>query len=155
MVRYRLAELAAASGVTPRTIRYYITEGLLPPPAGAGPAAAYTAAHRDRLALIERLKGRYLPLRTIAEQLGALSDDAVRAELAGVSASATPAGAIGGEVSLPASGAATASPGPVRESWERIALADGVELHVRTDRLREPVPLEALVGQARRLLGEE
>jgi hypothetical protein len=37
----------------------------------------------------------------------------------------------------------------------RVALAEGVELHVREDRLREVGPLEALIRQARKLLGEE
>jgi DNA-binding transcriptional MerR regulator len=79
---YRLAELAELTGLTPRTIRYYIVEGLLPPPQGAGPAAVYTAAHRDRLRLITALKARYLPLREIRRRLAALSDAQVRAELA-------------------------------------------------------------------------
>lgn len=155
MERYRLAELAAASGVTPRTIRYYIAEGLLPPPVGAGPAAAYTVAHRARLALIERLKGRALSLRAIGEQLGALSDEAVRAELARASAPA-PTGEAHGAEDRPLSSRTVAPPSlSTREPWERINLTEGVELHVRADRLREPIPLDALIRQARRLLGED
>ena len=42
-----------------------------------------------------------------------------------------------------------------REHWERIVLADGVELHVREDRRAEVSPLEALIRTARKLLGEE
>ena len=42
-----------------------------------------------------------------------------------------------------------------REHWERIALADGVELHVREDRRAAVSPLEALIRTARKLLGEE
>ena len=43
---------------------------------------------------------------------------------------------------------------PPRESWERIVLADGIELHVRADRRQERILLDALVRQARTLLGE-
>jgi DNA-binding transcriptional MerR regulator len=138
MERYRLAELAAATGVSPRTIRYYIAEGLLPPPEGVGPAAVYTAAQRDRLALIATLKGQYLPLRAIAERLRDLDDAGVRAALR---ADRAPGGA-------PApTGAADAG-----ERWERITLADGVELHVRVDRLDGTIPLAALVRAARGML---
>ena len=42
-----------------------------------------------------------------------------------------------------------------REHWERIVLADGVELHVREDRRAGVSPLEALIRTARKLLGEE
>ncbi|MCC6705677.1 MAG: MerR family DNA-binding transcriptional regulator, partial [Thermomicrobiales bacterium] len=34
--RYSLQELSDAAGVSPRTVRYYIAEGLLPPPEPAG-----------------------------------------------------------------------------------------------------------------------
>jgi DNA-binding transcriptional MerR regulator len=155
MERYRLAELATLSGVTPRTIRYYIAEGVLPPPTGAGPAAAYTTAHRDRLALIELLKGRYLPLRTIATQLATMSDAAVRDELAreATPSSRPPPPVV--ETGVIRDGPADPAPrSPAREIWERVALADGVELHVRADRLRNPGPLDALVRQARQLFGE-
>ena len=140
MERYRLAELAAATGVSSRTIRYYIAEGLLPPPEGVGPAAVYTAAQRDRLALIATLKERYLPLREIAQRLKELDDAGVRAALR---ADRTPTGAT-----VP-SGAASGG-----ERWERITLADGVELHVRADRLDGTLPLAALVRAARGMLTE-
>jgi len=141
MERYRLAELAAATGVSSRTIRYYIAEGLLPPPEGVGPAAVYGDAYRDRLALIATLKGRYLPLREIAARLQELDDTGVRAALRGER--------------VPDK--APASPGVTGdgERWERITLADGVELHVRADRLDGTIPLAALVRAARGMLGDE
>ena len=76
--RFSLSELADAADVSPRTVRYYIAEGLLPPPVGAGHASAYTAAHLDRLRLIGQLKAAYLPLREIRRRLAGLSDGAVR-----------------------------------------------------------------------------
>ncbi len=79
--RYTIGKLAEAAGVTPRTIRYYTAEGLLPPPQAEGRYALYTDAHRDRLRLIQRLKDAYLPLATIRTQLAGLSDAQVQALL--------------------------------------------------------------------------
>jgi DNA-binding transcriptional MerR regulator len=77
-----LGELTEEADVSVRTVRYYIAEGLLPPPAGAGPASAYTPGHLDRLRLIHRLKAAYLPLKEIRRRLAGLNDDEVRAVLA-------------------------------------------------------------------------
>ncbi len=76
-----LMELAAAAGVSVRTVRYYIAEGLLPPPEGGGPRAAYTPDHLDRLRLIGRLKAAYLPLREIRRRLRGLDVRTVHALL--------------------------------------------------------------------------
>lgn len=67
---YSLTELADAADVSTRTIRYYISEGLLPPPEGHGHASRYTSAHLTRLRQIAALKARYLPLREIRNRLG-------------------------------------------------------------------------------------
>src|SRR5688572_13071844 len=77
-----LAELTDAADVSVRTVRYYIAEGLLPPPEGAGPASAYSAGHLARLRLIQRLKEAYLPLKEIRLRLAGLEDDEVLAILA-------------------------------------------------------------------------
>lgn len=79
--RMSLRELTDAAGVSIRTVRYYIAEGLLPPPEGSGPASAYGEAHLDRLRLIHRLKEAYLPLKEIRRRLAGLDDDGVRAIL--------------------------------------------------------------------------
>jgi DNA-binding transcriptional MerR regulator len=80
--RMSLAELTEEADVSVRTVRYYIGEGLLPPPAGAGAGSAYGQGHLDRLRLIQRLKAAYLPLKEIRRRLAGLSDDDVRALLA-------------------------------------------------------------------------
>jgi DNA-binding transcriptional MerR regulator len=80
--RLTLGELTAAADVSVRTVRYYITEGLLPPPEGSGPGSAYTQGHLDRLQLIHRLKEAYLPLKEIRRRLSGLSDGEVRSLLA-------------------------------------------------------------------------
>jgi len=79
--RLTLGELTAAADVSVRTVRYYIAEGLLPPPEGSGPASSYARGHLDRLRLIQRLKESYLPLKEIRRRLSGLSDDEVRSVL--------------------------------------------------------------------------
>ena len=79
--RMSLAELTEVANVSVRTVRYYIAEGLLPPPEGAGPSSAYSAGHLDRLLLIQRLKEAYLPLREIRRRLSGLGDEEVKALL--------------------------------------------------------------------------
>lgn len=76
-----LAELTKAADVSTRTVRYYIAEGLLPPPEGAGPSSVYTAGHLARLRLIQRLKAAYWPLKEIRRRLAGLSDAEVETAL--------------------------------------------------------------------------
>ena len=79
---YDLLELCDAADVTPRTVRYYIQQGLLPSPDARGRGARYDRAHLDRIRLIKRLQGRHLPLAEIRAQLAELSDAAVSALVA-------------------------------------------------------------------------
>src|SRR5687768_928809 len=69
MPEYTISDVAARSGVTHRTIRYYVEIGLLPPPEGAGRAAGYTDQHLERLDLIRRLQAARLSLDEIREEL--------------------------------------------------------------------------------------
>lgn len=78
---FDLPELSRVAGVTPRTIRYYVAQGLLPAPASRGPGARYERGHLDRLQLIKRLQNEHLPLSEIRKQLEQMDDDAVRAAL--------------------------------------------------------------------------
>jgi DNA-binding transcriptional MerR regulator len=76
---YDLGELCELADVTPRTVRYYLQQGLLPSPGRQGPATRYDRGHLDRLRLIKRLQQEHLPLAEIRRRLEELSDDAVRA----------------------------------------------------------------------------
>jgi DNA-binding transcriptional MerR regulator len=67
-----IQELADRAEVTTRTIRYYVEQGVLPPP-GYGRPAEYTEEHVQRLALVKRLKEQYLPLEEIRDTLQRLS----------------------------------------------------------------------------------
>jgi DNA-binding transcriptional MerR regulator len=62
---YWISELADLTGVSTRTIRYYIEEGLLPSPAIQGKYAVFDDEYVERLKLIKYLKDAYLPLREI------------------------------------------------------------------------------------------
>lgn len=69
-VSYSLKELCRSLDVTERTVRYYISEGLLPPPTGNSPfSSRYGYEHWLRLHFIRRLKEKYLPLSEIKNLL--------------------------------------------------------------------------------------
>ena len=53
---FTIDELAARTGMTVRTVRFYATEGLLPAPQRRGRVAYYNARHRMRLDLIRTLQ---------------------------------------------------------------------------------------------------
>jgi DNA-binding transcriptional MerR regulator len=76
---YSLIELSKLADVTPRTIRYYIAQGLLPSPGQLGPSTQYTDEHLELLRLIKKLQSAHLPLAEIREQLRSVSPDQLAA----------------------------------------------------------------------------
>ena len=80
---YTLGELSDLADVTPRTIRYYVQQGLLRSPEGAGPLTRYEEGHLWRLRLTRQLQREHLPLADIRKRLAALSDEEVRGLVAG------------------------------------------------------------------------
>lgn len=101
--RYGIEELAQLGGVSRRTIRYYIQEGLLPPPLGVGRGRHYGKEHLERLIAV---RGMQESGRTLEE---------IRAAPSGEPEAASRAAPL---------------PEPSRETWIRIILADGLELHL-------------------------
>jgi len=67
----KLDELAERSGVPARTIRLYITQGLLPGPLRAGRNAAYGPDHLDTLAAIKEYQRQGLTLSQIRQRMTA------------------------------------------------------------------------------------
>jgi DNA-binding transcriptional MerR regulator len=106
--RYAIDELADLGGVTRRTVRYYVQEGLLPEPLGLGRGRHYGPAHLERLLRVKALQEQGLPLTAVRETL---------------------AGTRAGRAALPRSAVAPARHVP-RSAWSRLELLPGVELHM-------------------------
>ena len=124
-VRYPIGELATLGGVSRRTVRYYVQEGLIPQPLGLGRGNHYTADHLEQLL---RVKAMQESGRTLDEIRGAL----------GQAPSRRGAGKPAREEVLP------------RSLWRRIALTPGVEVHVAsTARLPSPARLRELAEWCR------
>jgi DNA-binding transcriptional MerR regulator len=152
-------ELAAAAGVSARTVRYYIAQGLLAGPLARGRQASYGEEHLLRLRLIRRLAERHTPLAQIRKLVAPLALDEVvsllddedqrQGDRARGRSSAeevadllhTPLHAAPEPRARPLAGHGAYAAAPyesvyegVREtSWRRWDLAPGVELHVRED----------------------
>src|SRR4051812_43581775 len=75
-------ELAARTGMTVRTVRFYASEGLLPAPRRRGRVAYYDAGHRMRLELIRTLQDHGYTLAAIERVLARIPFDAAPAEYA-------------------------------------------------------------------------
>lgn len=120
---YRLSELADAAGVTPRTVRYYIAQGLLSSPGRLGAGTRYGSEHLDRLHLIRRLQDQGLSLAEIRDRLdprpAPMLADAGWAPL-------EPRLAMRRAAPMPRAAAPVA-----RSVWERIILGPDLELQVR------------------------
>jgi DNA-binding transcriptional MerR regulator len=79
---FTIDELAARTGMTVRTVRFYATEGLLPPPEKRGRVAYYGADHRRRLDLIRTLQEHGYTLSAIDRVLRRIPIGASPAEFA-------------------------------------------------------------------------
>jgi DNA-binding transcriptional MerR regulator len=67
--KYTMEELAELTGFTRRTIRYYIQEGLLGPPAGRGRGGFYYDSHVQTLLQIKALQEKGMGISGIASLL--------------------------------------------------------------------------------------
>lgn len=127
-------ELTERSGVSLRTLRYYIAEGLIAGPGTRGKGARYGQEHLLRLLAIRRLAAEHLPLNVIRERLSNLSpvELAALAETAPSSVGIVPAGPRAFIVQLLQSPAVVRRERPA-DVWRRHAPVSGVEVHVRAD----------------------
>src|SRR5262249_6025485 len=143
---------------------FYVQQGLLPAAGSPGPGARYGAGHVARLRLIRMPKRQHLPLAEIGKRLKGLSDDHVEGLVAearqrrapggtaldyirGVLSDSRPLTALpspprGWALAQPVVGSITfepaADPPPSpRSQWDRLTLADGIELHVQRPLSRE------------------
>jgi DNA-binding transcriptional MerR regulator len=171
-----ILELSDRTKVSPRTIRYYISQGLLPAPEARGPGAHYGSEHVDRLRLIRRLQQEHLPLSEIRKRIEKLSpvevkrilereprhvpdsaSDYVRRVLSeGAAAYASPMLRSVSERSANLPRDQSQSSSIQRSQWERFTLAPDVELHVRRPVSREDNrKLDRLLEAARQIFNEE
>lgn len=104
--RFSIDELSLLAGVTPRTVRYYIAEGLVERPVGEKRGAHYVRRHLEQLLLIRRWTDAGLSLERVRELLSGAPDDPAPRR---------------------------AAPGSI-EVWSRVTVADGLEIHVEPGR---------------------
>lgn len=78
--QYTLQELAEKTGLTRRTIRYYIARGLVPAPDTAGRTAYYTDAHLEALNRVTSLKSQGYGLNDINKELHPADVNSITAE---------------------------------------------------------------------------
>jgi DNA-binding transcriptional MerR regulator len=143
---YSIQQLAEKAGVSVRTIRFYINEGLLAAPPVKGRYSVYNQEYLDRLEMIRRLKDSFLPLKEIRERVNALTWDEVKQALAqsepqpgGKQSGGQQESALAYISQLLNTNKPTRQPPVVEreadlpESWQRHVLAPGIEIHIRTD----------------------
>ncbi len=76
--RFTLAELVEATGLSDRTIRYYIEQGIVMGARGRGRSSYYTPEHLERLARVADLRSRGLSLDEIRDAISpAVSNSAI------------------------------------------------------------------------------
>jgi DNA-binding transcriptional MerR regulator len=137
-----IGELADAAGLSRRAIRFYVQQGLLPPPLGRGRGRHYDATHLAVLRRIQEL------------QQAGHSLDAIRKILQGRASPApspstrpTPSGGNGEPRARPTLSA---------QLWTRLRLMEGVELHFDAAKFHPEVEgLLALRQAAREVFGRD
>ena len=63
--KYTIKDLCELTGFSARTIRYYVQEGLLEPPAGRGRGGFYFDSHLEKLKLIKSFQEKGMRLSVI------------------------------------------------------------------------------------------
>jgi DNA-binding transcriptional MerR regulator len=82
VAEYTISELVSLSGVNRRNVHFYVQQGLLPRPLGAGLAARYDDEHLLCLRAIPVLRSRGLRLDEIRERLAGADARSIEAFLA-------------------------------------------------------------------------
>ena len=67
--RYTIDQLCALTDYSKRTVRYYVQEGLLEPPAGRGRGGFYFDSHLQRLREIRSMQDQGMKLEAIGRAL--------------------------------------------------------------------------------------
>jgi DNA-binding transcriptional MerR regulator len=120
----RPTNASARMAPTQRSIRFYIANGLLEHPDGAGTAATYNYRHFLQLLAIKIRQREGATLETIKGEMREVTGDALERRVA-----TSLAAALGATVETRTQQADHTTPA----TWRRVYVADGVELHVRED----------------------
>jgi DNA-binding transcriptional MerR regulator len=124
-MRYSLAELAAAAGISPHIVRHHIRRGFVPHAHGHADFAYYDEEHLQRVLAVQALrKVHKVRLENIGGVLAKADGREIR-RLAGIPEPPAPPEPPPPPAALPTPD----GPG----LWQRFPLAPGVELHVRID----------------------
>lgn len=122
--RYLIDELCSLTGFSRRTIRYYVQNGLVDPPAGRGRGGYYSDAHVGQLARIRALQEQGYRLEAIRGLIARVDEPSSSGAKA---AEPAPSQAVPEEAP---SRHASQRPEAWRAAWTRFTVAPGVELHV-------------------------
>ena len=135
IANYTLNELAAPAGVSPRTLRFYLVEDLLPAPLSRDRGAHYDDAHLTRLQSLQYYQGLGMELVNIKRLF------ASHYATAALDRGETPP-PLGFETSAAQPGQGRLPDTPV-SPWRGIELAPGLELHVSG---AHPLPIPPALG---------
>ncbi len=119
----RPTNASARAAPSARAVRFYVASGLLERPEGAGTAATYNYRHLLQLLAIKIRQREGQTLETIRQEMAGVTGDALERRVAQSLAPALLAG----------SATAVTHDGDVPHRWQRVMVADGIELHVRED----------------------
>ena len=121
--QYTIEDLCELTGFSRRTIRYYVQEGLIEPPAGRGRGGFYFDSHLEKLLKIKSLQDRGMRLSAILPVLKQRDLPGPPQEIV------------------------------AREVWVKYPIAEGVEIHISRDlEEKERKKLDEIVRVARSIL---
>lgn len=120
----RPTNASARAAPSARAVRFYVANGLLDRPEGTGTAATYNYRHLLQLLAIKIRQREGRTLADIKEELHDVSGEILERRVAQSLSSALGVGA---------DTAALTTDDATPRSWRRLAVADGIELHVRDD----------------------
>ena len=120
----RPTNASARAAPSARSVRFYVANGLLDRPEGTGTAATYNYRHLLQLLAIKIRQREGQTLDLIRKEMRDITGDALERRVATwlapalVSSGGPPSALENGDEEV---------------SWRRIAVADGIEIHVRDD----------------------
>src|SRR3954471_7255806 len=120
----RPTNASARAAPSARSVRFYVSHGLLDRPEGAGTAATYGYRHFLQLLAIKIRQREGATLDTSNKKMKELTGDALERRVAT---------ALGAALGATAETRRTNADSTGPSAWRRVTVADGVELHVRED----------------------